>query len=319
MIYFVLFLLFEIVLILAISYIVFASTLDTKFKMPGTNTEQDSSDKDGPGDLMRPTSRRLIEYQAPLIDKFRKLPFEELEVQSFDGLKLKGWFLKGNPKEVVILVHGYKSSPELDFCDRIKIYQDRGSSILLIHQRSHGLSQGRYIGFSELERFDISEWVNKINSMYDNPDIYLHGVSMGGASVIHTADMNLKNIKGIVDDCGFDSIRNITKALMKDMYKMPYSPIGNVAGMFSKVLAGIDFDKTVGEECVKNTDIPIVFIHGLEDHFVPSYMSIDMYRVCKSKCELLMVVGAGHSAAYMMAEKKYTDIVNRLLDGKIGE
>lgn len=304
------------VILIAGGYVIFANTLDTKFKMPFLK-EDDGSNVDGPNDMMRPTAKKLYAYQEPLKVIFNNLPFTELEIESFDHLKLKGYLLKGNPKEVVLLAHGYKSSPENDFCDKIKIYQDRGSTVLVIHQRAHGKSEGRYIGFSELEKYDISRWVDKINELYDNPNIYLHGVSMGGASVIHCADMNLKNIKGIIDDCGFDSIRNITKALIQDMFNIPYFPLGYIAGIISIIVAGINFDKSKGIECVKNTNIPIVFIHGANDNFVPRRMSEEMYNVCASPCELLIVKDAGHAASYMMAQEEYTDLVNRLLDGKI--
>lgn len=297
-------------------YVIFANTLDMQFKMPGSK-EDDGSSIDGPNDLMRPTAKKLYAYQEPLKKEFNDLPFKELEVTSFDGLKLKGYLLQGNPKEVVILAHGYKSSRENDFCDKIKIYLERNSTVLAVDERAHGNSDGRYIGFSELDRFDIAKWVDKINELYDNPDIYLHGVSMGGATVIHCANMNLKNVKGIVDDCGYDTISNITKALIGDMFHLPYFPLGTTAGVIAKIIAGIDFDKSNGEECVKNTDIPIVFIHGSMDHFVPCEMSKRMYENCASACELLIVDKAGHAASYMMASEEYTAVVNRLLNKEI--
>lgn len=310
-------LLFIVLCIIALGgYVIFANTLDTKFKMPGSS-EDDGSSIDGPNDLMRPTAKLLYAYQEPLKKKFNSLPFKELENTSFDGLKLKGYLLQGSPKEVVILAHGYKSSKENDFCDKIQIYLDRGSTVLAVDERAHGKSQGRYIGFSELDRFDIAKWVDKINELYDNPEIYLHGVSMGGATVIHCADMGLKNVTGIIDDCGYDTISNITKALIGDMFHLPYFPLGTMAGVIAKIIAGIDFDKSNGEECVKNTDIPIVFIHGSLDHFVPCEMSKRMYEACASPCELLIVDKAGHAASYMMAQDEYSEVVNRLLNKEI--
>ena len=292
----------------------FISVFD--MKMVGKPNE-DPNFLDSKGDAMRPTSRKLIAYQKPRIEAFNKLPLKELSIKSFDGLKLVGYLLEGNPKEVVICVHGYKSSMQNDFCDKIKIYQDRGSTVLLLNDRAHGKSEGRYLGFSEYDRFDVASWVDKINELYDNPKIYLHGVSMGGATVIHCANMKLKNVCGIVDDCGFNSILGISQALCKDMYHVPYFPMGYCAWLWSLLITGISFNKSQGEKCVAESDVPIVFIHGKEDYFVPKEMSINMYEACKSPKELHLIEGAGHAAAYMMAEEEYTAAVNRLLDGEI--
>ena len=153
--------------------------------------------------------------------------------------------------------------------------------------------------------------------MYDNPRIYLHGVSMGGATVIHCANMNLKNVTGIIDDCGFDSIEGISKYLMKDLYHLPYFPFGYCAWMWSIIITGISFNSSKGEDCVRGSNVPILFIHGKDDYYVPAYMSKDMYNACQSAKELHLIDNCGHAAAYMMAQDEYTDAVNRLLDGLI--
>ena len=300
--------------LLAAGYYVFISVFDNQFK-PKANDDPDFLDS--PGDMMRPTARKLYAYRETLSEEFRSLPLKELEVTSFDGLKLKGYLLEGNPKEVVICVHGYKSDMESDFSDKIRIYRDRGTTILLVNDRAHGNSEGRYLGFSELDRFDVAKWVDLINERYDSPRIYLHGVSMGGATVIHCADMKLKNVCGIVDDCGFDSILGISQALMRDMYHVPYFPLGYIAWFWSKLICKVDFNTSIGEECVAKTDVPIVFIHGAEDNFVPCYMSEKMYAACASPKEFHKIPDCGHSAAYMLAPEEYTAAVNRLLDGKL--
>ena len=305
-----------VVVILAAGYYMFVSVFDNQFKGKENN---DPNFFDSDADLMRPTSRKLIAYQQQCHEEFSRLPFKELEVTSFDGLKLKGYLLEGDPKEIVICVHGYKSSMENDYCDKLKIYRDRGTTVLLLNDRAHGNSEGRYIGLSEHDRRDVAKWVDKVNELYDNPRIYLHGVSMGGATVIHCADMKLKNVCGIIDDCGFNSILGITKALIAGMYHIPYFPIGYAAWFWSKVLNKTDFNTSIGEECVKNTNIPIIFFHGKEDKFVPVRMSESMYQACAAPKELHLIDNCGHAAAYICAPEEYTAAVCRLLDGKVGQ
>lgn len=303
-----------IIALLAAGYYTFMTVFDSHYvKEPNADPDYMDSEKD----KMRPTARRLEEFQATLIPKFEALPFESLEITSFDGLRLHGDLLRGNPKEVVICVHGYRSDKRWDFCDKYRIYRDRGSTMLFVNDRAHGKSEGRYIGFSELDRFDVARWVDKINEMYDSPRIYLHGVSMGAATVVHCADMKLKNVCGIVEDCAFDSIVRLCQTLCMDIYHVPYYPVGYFSQFWAHILAHIDYSRSDGRKCVRNTDIPMVFIHGLNDNYIPYTMSKEMYEACRSPKELHLIDDCGHAAAYMRATEEYTAAVNRLLDGKI--
>ena len=302
------------VLLLYAGYYVFNSVFLYKDKNKKDDIDPDFIDSDK--DMMRPTAKRLYEYHKPLIEEMNRMEFKELSIISFDNLTLYGYLLRGNPKEVVICVHGYKSSMQEDFCDKIQMYIKRGSTVLLLNDRAHGKSEGEYLGFSEHDKRDVARWVQLINNMYDDPKIYLHGVSMGGATVIHCADMKLKNVCGIIDDCGFDSIVSISKYLIKDIYHLPYFPFGDLAWFWSVIITGISFNTSLGEDCVRNTDIPILFIHGKEDHFVPCFMSEKMYEACSSPKELHLIEDCGHAAAYMVATEEYTAAVNRLLDGE---
>ena len=302
------------IILLALSYYMFASVFDMKiYKHQEPKDDFIDSEKD----LMRPTAHKQYAFLAPYMEKLKEIPYEDLYIQSFDGLKLHGYLYKGEGKEVVICVHGYKSAPPNDFADKMQIYTARKSSILMIDDRAHGKSEGRYLGFSELDKYDIKSWVDKINELYDNPSIYLHGVSMGGASVLHTANMNLKNVKGIISDCGFNSIDGIVRFLVKKSYHVPYFPLANLANMWSKIIAKVDFKASIGEEIVANSNIPIVFIHGKLDNFVPCQMSIDMYNACTNKKALLLVEDCGHAAAYCCAQEEYTKIIYKLMDGEL--
>ncbi|MBQ1567841.1 MAG: alpha/beta hydrolase [Erysipelotrichaceae bacterium] len=298
----------------AAGYYVFASVFVYKDK---EKAPLDPAFIDSENDMMRPTARRLYAYIEPLKEEMKKLPLKRLETMSFDGNKLVAYLLEGNPKEVVICVHGYKSDIYSDFADKIKIYQDRGTTVLLVNDRAHGESEGKYLGFSEHDRMDVARWVDKINTMYEKPRIYLHGVSMGGATVIHCANMELENVCGIIDDCGFDSILGISQSLMKNIYHVPYFPLGYVAWFWAQVLNKVNFNKSIGETCAYESDVPIVFIHGKEDHYVPCQMSIDMYEQCQQPKELHLIDDCGHAAAYMVATKEYTDMVNRLMNGEV--
>ena len=289
---------------------VFRTVMDRNLLLP---TKED--DLDDPNNLLAPTTRQRVAYKEGKAGYFNSLPFEDLYIQSFDGLKLHGMFIKGeDPSLTAILVHGYKASPEGDFDGIIKLYMDRKCNILCVEDRSHGQSEGRWLGFSELDQYDVISWTEKINEMYPDTNIFLHGVSMGGATVVHTCNKEMKNVKGIVDDCGFTSIRDITKHLMKRVFNVSYFPFGYTAGIISIFVAHVNFDKSNGVKEVAQSKYPMLFIHGSEDKFVPCYMGKNMYEACTSEKDIFIVEGAGHAASQILDEEGYFNKVNNFID-----
>jgi len=140
-------------LALFVGYYIFNSVFLYKDKH---KSDPDPNFLDSEKDLMRPTAKKYFAYREPYIRRMEKMQFKELSIISFDNLTLYGYLLKGNPKEVVICVHGYKSSMEEDFSDRIEIYQKRGSTVLLLNDRAHGKLEGDYLGFSEHDKRDVA-------------------------------------------------------------------------------------------------------------------------------------------------------------------
>ena len=57
---------------------------------------------------------RYADTLIPDILSMRELPWEDVYISSFDGLKLHGRVVRGGG-DAVILMHGYHSSPENDF------------------------------------------------------------------------------------------------------------------------------------------------------------------------------------------------------------
>lgn len=298
-------------LLFIIGHILFKVTFDRKYT---NNKENDGAIEEEDNYLMLPTGKKLEKFNNSKKEAFNKLPFETLTIQSYDGLKLYGNYLKGEDSNItVILVHGYRSSPIGDFVAIIEMYLKRKYNILLVENRAHGRSEGKYIGFGELDRYDIAKWVEKIKTMNPNTNIFLHGCSMGAATVTHTCHMGL-DIKGIIADCGFTSILDITKYLIHDLYKLPYFPFGEMARLNAWIFAKTPFNKTNSKEVVKDSKVPIAFISGKEDNFVPCQMTIDAYNACKSKKYLLLVENTGHVASYMEAKDEYENIVDKLIN-----
>ena len=144
-----------------------------------------------------------------------------LYITSFDGLKLAArFFNNADSKKLVILFHGYRSIAENDFATQFKMYYELGYNILLIDQRSHGRSEGRYITFGIKERYDCAYWCEYMSENYPEiEEIILNGISMGATTILLASEFDLPSkVKGIVADCGFTSPKDIISKVMISRY-----------------------------------------------------------------------------------------------------
>ena len=104
-----------------------------------------------------PSSKMRISFSDTIkagIDFANSAPSERVYIKSDDGLRLCARFYKGNLKKLIILFHGYRSTAEHDFGNALEWYLSQGLNVLLVDQRAHSNSEGKYITFGLKERYD---------------------------------------------------------------------------------------------------------------------------------------------------------------------
>ena len=106
------------------------------------------------------------------------------------------------------------------------------------------------------------------------------------------------SVKAIVADCAFTSPYDVFSHIRKRDYHLNPFPIMNINDSMCRKKAGYGFSDYSTLDAVKTTKLPILFIHGKEDNFVPTWMSEKNYQVCTSPKEIYLVENAGHGAAY---------------------
>ena len=240
-------------------------------------------------------------------------PREEVYVTSYDGLKLHASYIpaiketEDQKKRVVICFHGYTSKSLADFIGLTKYYLDKGFATLQPDARAHGESEGKYIGFGCLDRKDALKWIDWVlEKCGEDVEIFLHGISMGGATVLMASGMELPpQVKGIISDCGFTSPKEVFTNVLHTMYHLPAFPIINEADIVNRKLAGYGMDECNAKREVAKAKVPILFIHGSKDTFVPTYMCNELYDSCASKKQILIVEGAAHGESYFKEMSTY--------------
>ncbi|MGZ9584702.1 alpha/beta hydrolase [Paenibacillus marinisediminis] len=251
---------------------------------------------------------------------------EHLTIQSDDGLALHGLYIKAKKptNQTAILVHGYYCRG-LDMVAYACIYYDKlGMNVLMPDNRGHGQSEGHYIGFGWHDRKDIMKWIDEVIARTGtDAEIALHGVSMGGATVLMVSGEELpSNVKAIVSDCAYTSVEEQLTFQMKQMYKLPSFPLLHTTSLVSRLRAGYSFKEANALKQVRRAKVPILFIHGDADTFVPTEMVYPLYEQCSSEKEIWLVPTAAHALARITDpkgyEKKVSGFVGRLMGTEAG-
>ena len=267
---------------------------------------------DTPKDIVFGTPEEASETSGQVLDTdiqwlLTESNYSDETINSFDNLKLHGYKVlnPNNSNKWVITVHGY-TSEGINMSSYAKNYYDMGYNVLIPDLRSHGLSEGDYIGMGWDDRLDIISWINNILEDNADAEIILHGVSMGAATVSMVSGEDLpSNVKAIVADCGYTSVWDEFAYQLDDLFSLPQFPILNVSSLVSKVRAGYFFGTASSLKQVEKSKTPILFIHGDKDDFVPYYMMEELYNATSSEKEMLTIKDAGHAKSSEVDPETY--------------
>lgn len=249
-----------------------------------------------------------------LIDELKEIPFEEIWIESFDGLKLFGrYYHVRDGAPVQIQFHGYKGTAFRDFCGGNKLARTLGQNTILVDERCHGRSEGKTICFGIKEKYDCLAWAKYAAERFGDVPIVLSGVSMGGATVLMASELDLpKNVKCIVADCPYSSPEEIIaceskKTGISPVIGMPFIKIGAFIYGKLKLSGG-------AAEAVKNTKVPIMIIHGEDDRFVPCEMSRKIKAANPEMIRLETFPDAAHGMSYMNDTERYEKITQEFFE-----
>ncbi|QQO08468.1 alpha/beta hydrolase [Breznakiella homolactica] len=242
---------------------------------------------------------------------FFRNEYTERYIQSFDNLTLHAYELthRDDSKKWAVLCHGY-TSDALRMVTQGRQFYAMGYNLLLPDARGHGKSGGDYIGMGWPDRKDVTAWINTLVEEHGAIQIAVYGVSMGGATVMMVSGEELPpQVKAIVEDCGYTSAWDVFAYQLKTIFGLPAFPVMNFSSMVTKIRAGYTLEEASALEQVRKTSVPIMFIHGDADTFVPFYMLDEVYDAASSPKRRLVVPGAAHGmAAIVMGDAYWTEV-----------
>ncbi len=261
----------------------------------------------------------LRHYEKELTEGSRWLaaqPAETVSVTSYDGLKLVGRYLPcENARGTLLLFHGWRSLPEIDFGCALPFYKSLRLNLLLVCERAHGASGGRFITFGIRERRDVHSWVAWHSRRFgaDTP-LLLGGLSMGATTVLMSCGEPFPpNVRGIIADCGFTSPYEIMAKIARENH-IPRLILPFVS-LQTRLFAGFGLKEYSTLTALKHCRLPLLLIHGERDAFVPCDMSKTAYAASAAEDKTLLTVpNAGHGQSYLLEGDRYRETVTRFVD-----
>ncbi len=266
--------------------------------------------------LLRSVERRIsgskgeTDFTRTMREASRTLKAKEnevVEITARDGTVLVGhWMPVEDAKRIILAVHGWRGSWSQAFGMVADFWDEQGCSVLYVEQRATNKSGGDYIGFGIVERLDCFDWLNWLEERCGTTlPVYLCGVSMGATTVLMAAGLDLPpTIHGIIADCGFTSPHAIWKHVANHNLHIAFRMRGRFADeiFMRKLHMAPDISTT---DALSQCTVPVLLIHGNDDHFVPVSMTHENYAACAGPKRLLTVPGADHGESYYTAPEAY--------------
>lgn len=249
--------------------------------------------------------------------KLSKVPCTRVQTTSYDGLKLSGrYYHQSDDAPLCICFHGYRGSAIFDMSIMGQFLQNEGYNVILVDQRAHFHSGGHTITYGIRERRDVLSWIKYANERFgsDKP-IYLFGISMGATTVVMASGLDLPdNVKMICADCPFSSPKDIIYYVAKRWYKFP-NLLWALIRVSALVYGHLIIPRNItAANAVKNTNKPILLIHGEADYFVPKEMSEKIKQSNPDCVELHTFPGAYHGVSYFADPERYISIVRDFIE-----
>ncbi len=255
------------------------------------------------------------EYYKICEEKFMKLDYDDLSIR-VDGFKLYGYYVSIGSDKTAILIHGWKDDCKKRMAASFE-YMEKGYNVFLPDVRSHGRSDGKYIGMGIKEKKDIFRWIDYLRKKYGEDKIFvLDGESMGAATVLGlTGEPEAPSyFVAAVSDCAFTSAGEMQNSSRYKMSEYAKIVLSKFLEFWCVTLSGFSFYKNNPIVQVKKSRIPTFFIHGTEDTFVPFEMGEKLYDACSAEKEYLIVEGAAHAMSAWIAKEKYFNEIFKFLD-----
>ena len=265
-----------------------------------------------------PIEIQIREFEGKVENNLKRMDLEDCWIKSKDGLNLHAYYREApvRTNKVIISVHGWHGDALRTSALHTHFLIDYNYNILFIDLRSYGQSEGKYTTYGVKDSEDLLEWISYIVDRFQGDvSIALAGLSMGGNTVATVADKVPAEVKCIIDDCGFTTPWDEFKVCLKNIKVPTFFLI--FSNIINQIVNHWGFRKTSAIKSLEASRVPVLFIHGGKDTFVPTEMGRKNYQACTSEKYIKIFDNASHARSYFLNRELYKKIVLDFLARKL--
>jgi alpha-beta hydrolase superfamily lysophospholipase len=221
----------------------------------------------------------------------------ELPLASADGASLHAWWwpaaARGAP--TVLYLHGSRWNLTGQLY-RIEQLRDFGFSVLAIDYRGFGKSRGGPPSEASVYEDARVAW-ERLTRLQPNPaKRYIYGHSLGGAIAIELArrlseapESRRRPAAGLIVESSFTSLADVAAAITS--LRLP--------------LEWLITQKFESIRKIAEVHIPVLFVHGTADRYIPARFSEELYAAASARKKLLLIEGGSHNSSMRTGSAEY--------------
>ncbi len=284
------------------------------------------------------------EKEKGFLEGYDSLEKEEIMIPSFDGYELHGEVIlreglkesegieesdgrngldgsdgshgAGSKERFVILTHGYTYN-RLGSVKYMNLYRKMGYSCIQYDLRGHGANAKCPVTMGLKESKDLLAVIDWVHERYgENIILGLHGESMGSAS--QTLALREKpRVDFVVNDCGFAELTEVLRGQLSKRFHLPAFLV-STASILNKIYYKYSYQEVRPVDALKENQVPICFMHGREDTFIPYQHSELMAETTKGYQEVHLYEDADHALSFEKHPKEYEENLKAFLEKVLG-
>lgn len=234
-----------------------------------------------------------------------------------EGFNLYGQYFDFGAKKAVIVIAG-RSEACTYCCYFSEPYRRAGYNVLVVDNRSHGLSDGKYNSVGFKEWVDIRAWAKMLHDDLSNESVICHGICMGSAAALYamTKPDCPEYMKALVADGMFTTFRESfdNHLVEKKKSKFPSSFI-----VMSKISrhSGADALRDGPVNYISKLNKPVLFIYSKQDSYSTPDQAEKLFSLANEPKQIVWFDKGVHSHVRINDEKKYDDTIVSFLEEKV--
>ena len=241
-------------------------------------------------------------------------PFEDVELVTSDGLRLRGWYVPAKRRAAVIFVTGGAANRMQPLPEARELVA-HGFGVLLFDSRASGESEGSLTTWGETEQRDLVSALDFVSarSDVDPARIGVQGLSIGGSTVALTAAK---------DERARAVLLNATWTSLSEEIAYKFGKFGPFSAWPAQWVfrdAGIRFDAIRPiDHIAEISPRPLLIITGAVDEDTPVPVMERLFAAARAPKDMWVVSGAGHGGYAEAAPVEYPRRVRAFFEATLG-